>query len=469
MLSKRRSTNVRASVASLPDGQKAPDSGVLENPNVTRGFSAYIHVPFCAVRCGYCDFNTYTTGFGEGARASDYHDSVMREIALSRKVLDTGCPKQIYNPLHSSYRHDEDRPFYRGGVKELSPHGDVNEINKSFVDTAETIVSQDTHGEKELALLQTVFFGGGTPTMLKVSHLAAILSELKQAFGLAPAAEVTTEANPESVTQKSINELAQAGFTRISYGMQSAVEHVLHTLDRQHTPGQVNKGVEWAKSAGMQVSVDLIYGAPGESMDDWRRSLEIALQLEPDHISAYALTVEKGTKMGAQAARGHIKLQDEDFLAEKYELADEIFSQAGYRWYEISNWARPGKECRHNAVYWGNGNWWGYGPGAHSHINGTRFWNVKHPRAYADRLSSGLSPAAAREVLSEEERREENVMLGIRMREGIEIPSATNAGIIARLIGDELVDPQLALRGRLVLTRKGRLLADTVTRELWGI
>ena len=393
----------------LPDGEQAPPDGSLPDPGVHGGFAAYVHIPFCAVRCGYCDFNTYTNlRMGPGASVDDFPGSLAGEIALSRRVL-------------------------RG----------------------------------EGRLLDTAFFGGGTPTMLDPGQLGGVLAALDSAFGLRAGAEVTTEANPESVSRDSLLRLADAGFTRVSFGMQSAVKSVLAMLDRRHTPGQVGRAVGWAREAGLDVSVDLIYGAPGETMGQWRRSIEAAIALEPDHLSAYALTVEPGTKMGAQAARGVIQLPDPDELADKYEAADEAFEAAGYRWYEISNWARGGRECRHNRVYWGGGNWWGYGPGAHSHINGTRFWNVKHPLAYARRVAAGESPAAAREVLTASEIADEAVMLGIRMREGIEIPRFVRAQTIAGLVADGLLDGRAAIAGRIVLTLRGRLLADAVTRRLW--
>lgn len=398
-------------MADLPDGEEAPKDGALPDPDVSGGLSAYVHVPFCAVRCGYCDFNTYTNlDFGPGASTSDFPESLAGEIALSRNVL-------------------------RGG--EAAP------------------------------LIDTVFFGGGTPTMLDPGQLGSVLAALDAAFGLREGAEATTEANPESVDREVLFQLADAGFTRVSFGMQSAVESVLATLDRRHTPGQVGRAVGWAREAGLDVSVDLIYGAPGETMGQWQRSIEAAIALEPDHLSAYALTVEPGTKMGAQAARGVIRLPDPDELADKYEAADEAFEAAGYRWYEISNWARGGRECRHNRVYWGGGNWWGYGPGAHSHINGTRFWNVKHPLAYARRVAVGESPAAAREVLTASEIADEAVMLGVRMREGIEIPQFVRAQTTAGLVADGLLDGRAAVAGRIVLTLRGRLLADAVTRRLW--
>ena len=241
-------------MADLPDGEEAPKDGALPNPDVSGGLSAYVHVPFCAVRCGYCDFNTYTNlDFGPGASTSDFPESLAREIALSRGVL-------------------------RGG--EAAP------------------------------LIDTVFFGGGTPTMLDPKRLGSVLAALDAAFGLRERAEATTEANPESVDREVLFQLADAGFTRVSFGMQSAVKSVLAMLDRRHTPGQVGRAVGWAREAGLDVSVDLIYGAPGETMGQWRRSVDAALALEPDHRSAQELTVEPGTKVGAQAPRGDVRPPD---------------------------------------------------------------------------------------------------------------------------------------------------------------
>ncbi len=404
----------------LPDGEPAPSDGSLPNPDVSGGLAAYVHIPFCSVRCGYCDFNTYTNlDFGPGASVADFPDSLEREIALSERVLT---------------------------------------------------------GVGEEPQLTSVFFGGGTPTMLATEQLVAVLERLDQAFGLVPGAEVTTEANPESVTRDSLQRLRDGGFTRVSFGMQSAVPEVLQILDRQHRPEQVPKAVAWAREVGLDVSVDLIYGAPGETDDQWRASVEAAIAMNPDHISAYALTVEPGTKMGAQVRRGELSLPDPDEQADRYEIVDSLLHAAGYQWYEISNWAKPGHECQHNLMYWHRGDWWGYGPGAHSQIGGTRFWNVKHPLAYAQRLEGGqldddgaavVSPAAGREVLSESERAEEDVMLGIRLAEGIEVPRGVSPAVVAGFIVDGLVVPAVALRGRLVLTLKGRLLADTVTRKLW--
>ncbi|QJC22693.1 coproporphyrinogen III oxidase [Arcanobacterium buesumense] len=383
----------------------------LPDSDVSDGFGAYVHIPFCRVRCGYCDFNTYTnTDFGSGASVGDYHESLMREIEISARYL-----------------------------------------------------TEHENG----AGLTSVFFGGGTPTMLNASQLVAVLDRLREQFGVVDDAEITTEANPETVDRQALQILKDGGFNRVSFGMQSAVPHVLATLERQHSPGQVTKVAQWAREVGLEYSVDLIYGAPGESLADWQRSLDAAIALEPGHISAYGLTIEPGTAMGRQVRRGELPDTDPDEQAAKYEIAEAMLTGAGYSWYEVSNWAKPGKHSRHNMAYWRNTNWWGYGPGAHSHINGTRFWNVKHPGAYAQHLLAGNLPIADVEHLTDTEQREEAIMLGVRLAEGIAIPDGTQPRVIAGLIADELVDPAAALSGRIVLTLRGRLLADTVIRALW--
>jgi oxygen-independent coproporphyrinogen-3 oxidase len=378
-------------------------------------FGIYVHVPFCTVRCGYCDFNTYTlTELGvDGASVGTYADVALRELELATRVLGPAAPR-----------------------------------------------------------VQTVFFGGGTPTVLAASDLVRVLDGIRTRFGLAERAEVTTEANPDSVTPASLQELAAGRFTRVSMGMQSAVPHVLATLERTHDPVNVAKAVEAAKSAGLKVSLDLIYGTPGESLMDWRTSLDAAIHLGPDHISAYALVVEEGTKLGAQVRRGQVPAPQDDDEAAKYELADQVLGAAGYGWYEVSNWARTEADrCRHNEGYWSDGHWWGVGPGAHSHVGGVRWWNVRHPNAYATRLNAGLSPAAGRELLTGEQRYDERVLLGIRLVDGLPIDDLRPEGAtaVAGLIADGLVDGPSALRPRrVVLTLRGRLLADTVVRRLLG-
>lgn len=379
-----------------------PDVG---EANLSAGLSAYVHVPFCAARCGYCDFNTYTKlDFGEGASVGDYPDTLAQEVAASARLLSCSPP------------------------------------------------------------FTTVYIGGGTPTMLPPAALGRIIETLKREIGIAPDAEITTEANPETVTESAIDALAEAGFTRISFGMQSASEPVLRTLDRQHTHGQVARAVRWAQKIGLDVSVDLIYGTPGETEADWTRSLHAALDLNIDHISAYALTIEAGTPLGARLRRGLISPVDPDVQAERYEQADAILHEAGLSWYEISNWARPGHECRHNLVYWTGGNWWGYGPGAHSHIDGVRFWNLKHPLAYARTLSSGRLPIDGFEKLGRTEREEERIMLALRLARGFDGERA----VLERLEKDGLVESCAEQGvGHVRLTLRGRLLADEVTRQLW--
>ena len=405
--------------SALPEGEPAPPSGELPAYALkvlgTGPFGVYVHVPFCTVRCGYCDFNTYAlTELGiDGASIGTYADVALRELDLATEVLGPAAP-------------------------------DVS----------------------------TVFFGGGTPTMLAVSDLVRLLDGIRTRFGLAEDAEVTTEANPDSVTPASLHALAAGGFTRISIGMQSAVPHVLATLERTHDPVNVARAVEAAKSAGLKVSVDLIYGTPGESMMDWRTSLDAAVDLRPDHISAYALVVEEGTKLGAQVRRGQVPAPDDDDEAAKYELAEEVLGSAGFGWYEVSNWARTEADrCRHNEGYWSDGDWWGVGPGAHSHVGGVRWWNVRHPNAFATRLNAGLSPAAGRELLTEEQRYDERVLLGTRLVAGLPIDDLHTGGAsaVTGLIAEGLVDGPSALRPRrVVLTLRGRLLADTVVRRLLG-
>jgi len=385
-----------------------------------RGFGVYLHVPFCTVRCGYCDFNTYTaTELGGGASQVAYADTALAEIALGGRVTRAaGLPE---------------RP------------------------------------------VATVFVGGGTPTVLPAGDLVRMLDGVRDAWGLAPGAEVTTEANPDSVTPESLAELARGGFTRVSFGMQSAVPHVLATLERTHDPRRIPDVVRWARDAGLAVSLDLIYGTPGESLADWRTSLETALATGVDHVSAYALVVEQGTKMAVQVRRGELALPDEDDQAAKYELADDLLTAAGLHWYEVSNWARtPADACRHNLAYWRNDDWWGIGPGAHSHVGGVRWWNVKHPRAYAARLAAGESPAAGRETVEDASARLERVMLGVRLHEGLplEALSTRARAEVGTLVADGLLDGRAAVgRGdvpgqRVRLTRRGRLLADAVVRAL---
>ncbi|WP_185995847.1 radical SAM family heme chaperone HemW [Nocardioides campestrisoli] len=403
--------------SALPAGEPAPEDGSLPPESLVgageRPLGVYVHVPFCRVRCGYCDFNTYTPGeLGEvgGATVASYADSVVAELRLAGRVLGEESAR---------------RP------------------------------------------VSTVFLGGGTPTLLPPDDLATVLAAIDRELGLAPDAEVTTEANPDSVTPAGLARLREAGYTRVSFGMQSAVGHVLEVLDRTHDPARVPLAVEWARAAGFEeISLDLIYGTPGESQQDWATSLDAALASAPDHVSAYSLIVEPGTALARRVRRGELPEPDDDDLADKYLMADERLTAAGLGWYEVSNWARrPESRCRHNLLYWTGGDWWGAGPGAHSHVGGVRWWNVKHPAAYQQRLAAGLSPAHGRELLTDSERHLERVLLELRLVDGLALDA----------LGEPERDrvPEVVARGlvvvdgdRLVLTREGRLLADGVVRHL---
>ena len=403
--------------STLPLGDPAPVDGGLPSSVVAgadqRNFGVYLHVPFCRVRCGYCDFNTYTGDELRGAKRDDYAGQAVAEVALGGRVLaEAGLPA---------------RPA------------------------------------------STVFFGGGTPTMLPQSDLAEMLHAVVGTWGLVDGAEVTTEANPDSVDADYLRALKASGFTRVSFGMQSAVPSVLATLERTHDPERIPLVVEWARDAGLDVSLDLIYGTPGETLDDWKRSLDVAIAQQPDHLSAYALIVEDGTKLARQIRRGEVATPDDDLAADMYEVADDRLAADGYDWYEVSNWSRGvDHRSRHNLAYWQGHDWWGVGPGAHSHVGGVRWWNVKHPAAYADRVLAGASPGAGRETLDDATREVERVLLGARIRDGLAIPTLTVEGRrqVAGLIADGLVDPRAALAGTLVLTLSGRLLADAVVRRL---
>jgi putative oxygen-independent coproporphyrinogen III oxidase len=400
--------------SALPDGEAAPADGRLPDAAIrevgSAPFSAYVHVPFCSTRCGYCDFNTYTASELGGVSQKQYVGAILTEIKLAREVV---------------------------------PHAPP---------------------------LASIFFGGGTPTLLPAADQALIVQALVESFGIDDNCEVTTEANPESVSQEQLEVLRAAGINRISFGMQSSVEHVLHTLDRTHSPDSVVRAVTAARAAGFDnISLDLIYGTPGESVADWRTSLASVLELDPDHVSAYALIVEPGTALARRVARGELRSVDDDDQAEKYEITEDVLSSAGYEWYEVSNWARGASaRSKHNLAYWHSEHWWGWGPGAHSHIGGVRWWNVKHPRAYAERMAAGRSPAHARELLDDDDRWLERVLLEVRLREGVDVGliGETGRAVASELLTEGLIDGQLLDGGRLVLTLKGRLLADHVIRRL---
>ncbi|BFU46395.1 radical SAM family heme chaperone HemW [Krasilnikovia sp. MM14-A1004] len=400
----------------LPDGEPVPSDGSLPATALTdvgaRGFGVYVHVPFCASRCGYCDFNTYTASeLGGGASREGYADTVLAELALAARVLESPPPR-----------------------------------------------------------VDTVFVGGGTPTLLDPDDLGRILEGIDATWGLAGDAEVTTEANPESVTPRSLQRLRKAGYTRISLGMQSVAPGVLQVLERRHTAGRAPQAAIEAREAGFDhVNLDLIYGTPGESADDFAASLRAATGAGVDHVSAYALIVEDGTRMAARMRRGELPYPDDDVAADRYLAADAALNAAGLSWYEVSNWAAaPAARCRHNLLYWTGGDWWGLGPGAHSHVGGVRWWNVKHPTTYAARLAEGVSPGQARELLTGDDRHTEDVMLRVRLADGLPLAALDAAGLAGarQAHGDGLLDPAAYAAGRVVLTLRGRLLADAVVRDL---
>ena len=393
-------------------------------------FEVYVHVPFCLRRCGYCDFNTYTaTDMGAGASRGNYANMVVREMRLVRDW-------------------------------------------------------QREHGIDEPAA-STVFFGGGTPTVLRAADLVKMLDAIRELWGIADDAEITTEANPDTVNADYVKELADGGFNRISFGMQSAVPSVLKTLDRTHTPANVAAGVEAANAAGMRSSVDLIYGAPGESLDDWRTSVSTAIDLGVNHISAYALTIAPHTKMGRRIAAGTLPTPDDDDEANKYEIADDLLSAAGLEWYEISNWARPGYESRHNLGYWRNVDWAGLGPGAHSHYNrcladssgetgettssplGLRSWDIAHPKLWGQSIIDGKVPWDGSERISHEEHLEETIMLGLRLRGGLDLALLGDTVDMTRICPMENEGLITIHGGRVVPTRTGRLLNDTVIERFF--
>jgi oxygen-independent coproporphyrinogen-3 oxidase len=404
----------------LPDGEPVPDDGALPGAALAGGadrpLGFYLHVPYCATRCGYCDFNTYTatelrgTG-GVLASRDNYADTLIDEVRLARKVLGDD-PREV----------------------------------------------------------RTVFVGGGTPTLLAAGDLVRMLDAVRDEFGLADDAEITTEANPETVGPAYLAALREGGFNRVSFGMQSARRHVLKVLDRTHTPGRPEACVREARAAGFEhVNLDLIYGTPGESDDDWRASLDAALGAGPDHISAYALIVEEGTQLARRIRRGEVPMTDDDVHADRYLITESVLSGAGFAWYEVSNWATSeAARCLHNELYWRGADWWGAGPGAHSHVGGVRWWNVKHPGAYAAALGAGKSPGAGRELLSEEDRRVERILLELRLREGVPLSLLREAGLAAarRVLGEGLLERGAYEAGRAVLTLRGRLLADAVVRDL---
>ena len=398
-----------------PTGEAAPRDGRLPEGALRdvaqTPFSFYLHVPYCSSRCGYCDFNTYTaTELGDSVSRATWADTAIAEIELARRVLPAATPA-----------------------------------------------------------IGTVFVGGGTPTLLPAHDLALVLDHLRKTFGMTPDVEVTTEANPDSVTPESLAAMREGGFNRISFGMQSTAPNVLAALERTHTPGRAAAAVREAQAAGFDnINVDLIFGTPAESTEDLRRTVEDVLALDVQHVSAYALIVEEGTRLAKRIARGELPAPDDDVQAERYELIDRLLGAAGFEWYEISNWSRPGAACRHNLAYWESHNWWGVGPGAHSHVGGVRWWNERHPATWTRALAAGESPAQAREVVTEDDRVVERIMLQTRIKRGLSVWELGQPALdqLQRLHDNGLIEDPRAHGDRVVLTLRGRLLADLVTHAL---
>lgn len=393
-------------MAALPEGDPAPSDGIL--PNIgnlkNKPFSLYVHVPYCSKRCGYCDFNTYT-------------------------------PSELD-------REDQIDSWLQSAIKE-------------------TVFAKKILGEE--LTVDTIFFGGGTPSLLDASVIKEFLKNVSEHFTLKKDLEITLEANPDTITHSKAEDWREAGINRISIGMQSSAKNVLQVLDRTHKPENVLSSVEILKKAGFDnFSLDLIYGTPGESLEDWSNSLKDAIAINPPHISAYSLVIEPGTKMGSQLSRGEIKAVNDDDAADKYQLAEKMLTENDYSWYEISNWAKENRECQHNLNYWKGNNWWGIGPGAHSHINGVRWWNKKLPKNWRESLDQDQSPALARENLTDEQIRNEQVMLSSRLKTGINRADFDQKNV-EKLIKDKLVTE---VSGNLELTLEGRLLADVVFRQL---
>ena len=374
----------------------------------------YIHIPYCVKRCGYCDFNTYTPA----------------ELKIS-----TG----------------------------------LEQISNSYID----LLLQEIDSVREQIVgeikVPSIFFGGGTPSLMQPNDIGRVIAKIKNEFDLLSNSEITLECNPDTVTKDSLENFKKVGINRVSFGMQSAVPHVLATLDRTHKPENLAQATTWANKVGIsEISVDLIYGTPGESITDWQTSIDSALALPITHISAYALIIEEGTKLAAQIKRGEVPEVDDDLVADKYLIADKAFKEAGFEWYELSNWSKPGSESKHNMAYWNGDNWWGAGPGAHSHLNGKRFWNVKHPNLYKERIQNRQSAVADSEVLKKDQIESERLMLLLRLPSGIEKQTLNQMQLseLSEFVESGHLDRANWNQGRATLTLNGRLIADRILRKI---
>ncbi len=386
----------RATMGCVP--QCRPSLGSDSSPGVDARFGVYVHIPFCASRCDYCDFATWTD---RDHLIERYVHACVADLARRREA---GQPRAT-----------------------------------------------------------SVFFGGGTPSLIPAEDLARILGAIERADG----AEVTVECNPDTVDAAKLATYAAAGVNRLSIGVQSMVPHVLAALGRTHDPVNVVRAVELARAAGFsRLNVDLIYGTPGESPDDWQRSLDGALALGVDHVSAYALTVEPATALGRRVAAG-APAPDDDLQADAYVQADAVLSAAGLEWYEVSNWAAPGEECRHNELYWSGDEYVGIGCAAHGHTAGTRWWNVRTPERYIAAIEARTSPVGGSETLDRATRAEESFALALRRRAGV-VADARAAVLVADLAAQGFLERAGGDRGgeRIALTRRGRLLASDLTARL---
>ena len=375
--------------------------------------SFYVHIPYCVKRCGYCDFNTYTPA-------------------------------------------------------ELQISDGLSQVSNSYIDLVIQEIEQARLSVGE-ATVPTIFFGGGTPSLMEASDIARVITKIKKSFKLSDDCEITLETNPDTVDKQKLAAFKDAGINRISVGMQSAVGHVLKTLDRTHNPQNLPQVTQWASEVGFKdISVDLIYGTPGESLSDWQISIDAALALPINHISAYALIVEEGTKLANAIKRGEIGNVDDDLTAEKYLMADQAFSKAGFTWYELSNWSKANGESKHNSAYWLNQNWWGVGPGAHSHIDGKRWWNVKHPNLYKTKITNNESPVLDQEVLEPIQIESERLMLSIRLPSGVSKESLSNEQlkILQPYVESGALDLNNWSAGSVSLSLNGRLIADRIVREI---
>ncbi len=374
----------------------------------------YIHIPYCVKRCGYCDFNTYTPS----------------ELKITEGLA---------------------------------------QISNSYIDLLLMEIKAAKVQVGQSANVPSIFFGGGTPSLMQPDDIGRVISAIKSEFTLLPDAEITMECNPDTVTKESLAAFRAIGVNRVSFGMQSAVKHVLATLDRTHNPENLLQVTTWAQEVGFsEISVDLIYGTPGESLADWQTSIDAALALPITHISAYALIVEEGTKLAAQIKRGEVAQIDDDLTAEKYLVADKAFTAAGFEWYELSNWAKSGSLSKHNLAYWLGDNWWGAGPGAHSHLNGKRFWNVKHPNLYKERVLANQSPVADSEILEELQIESERLMLSLRLPSGVDKQSLNELQLaeLSSYVESGHLDQANWNQGRATLTLDGRLIADRILRQI---